>query len=93
MFGPLDTGEGQGKDKGNPIALAEGKTRSEGRSAEDGLDPVDGSGNNGAGESSDEEEGGHFGGSLVETKVVAMGTCMGPSYACIFVGYVEQSLF
>ncbi|XP_032873452.1 nicotinamide riboside kinase 1 isoform X1 [Amblyraja radiata] len=23
----------------------------------------------------------------------AMGTCMGPSYACFFVGYVEQSLF
>eukprot|EP00061_Rhincodon_typus_P018982 g48393.t1 len=22
-----------------------------------------------------------------------MGTCMGPSYACFFVGYVEQSLF
>eukprot|EP00061_Rhincodon_typus_P010968 g35639.t1 len=22
-----------------------------------------------------------------------MGTCMGPSYACPFVGYVEQSLF
>eukprot|EP00061_Rhincodon_typus_P005217 g24470.t1 len=22
-----------------------------------------------------------------------MGTCMGPSYACLFVGYVEQSLF
>eukprot|EP00061_Rhincodon_typus_P012213 g37804.t1 len=24
---------------------------------------------------------------------MAMGTCMGPSYACLFVGYVKQSLF
>eukprot|EP00061_Rhincodon_typus_P006952 g28112.t1 len=24
---------------------------------------------------------------------IAVGTCMGPSYACLFVGYVEQSLF
>eukprot|EP00061_Rhincodon_typus_P010830 g35409.t1 len=27
------------------------------------------------------------------TTGVAMGTCMGPSYACLFIGYVEQSLF
>eukprot|EP00061_Rhincodon_typus_P013539 g39972.t1 len=27
------------------------------------------------------------------TKGVATGTRMGPSYACLFVGYVEQSLF
>eukprot|EP00061_Rhincodon_typus_P013551 g39989.t1 len=27
------------------------------------------------------------------TKGVAMGSCMGPSYACLFIGYVEQSLF
>eukprot|EP00061_Rhincodon_typus_P000455 g11778.t1 len=30
---------------------------------------------------------------FLQTKVVAMGTCIGPSYACLFVGYVEQSLF
>eukprot|EP00061_Rhincodon_typus_P002789 g18472.t1 len=24
---------------------------------------------------------------------MAMGTCMSPSYACLFVGHVEQSLF
>eukprot|EP00061_Rhincodon_typus_P013838 g40456.t1 len=27
------------------------------------------------------------------TEGVAMGTCMGPSYACLFVEYVEESLF
>eukprot|EP00061_Rhincodon_typus_P003863 g21152.t1 len=30
---------------------------------------------------------------FLQTKGVAMGTHMGPSYACLFVGYVEQSLF
>eukprot|EP00061_Rhincodon_typus_P003440 g20083.t1 len=30
---------------------------------------------------------------FLQTKGVAMGTQMGPSYACFFVGYVEQSLF
>eukprot|EP00061_Rhincodon_typus_P001871 g16007.t1 len=28
-----------------------------------------------------------------QTKGVAMGTCMDPSYACLFEGYMEQSLF
>eukprot|EP00061_Rhincodon_typus_P004968 g23846.t1 len=30
---------------------------------------------------------------FLQTKGVAMGTRMCPSYACLFVGYVEQSLF
>eukprot|EP00061_Rhincodon_typus_P001657 g15388.t1 len=30
---------------------------------------------------------------FLQTKEVAMGTCMGPSSTCLFVGYVEQSLF
>eukprot|EP00061_Rhincodon_typus_P010679 g35156.t1 len=30
---------------------------------------------------------------FLQTKGVAMGTHMGPSYACLFVGFVEQSLF
>eukprot|EP00061_Rhincodon_typus_P001001 g13404.t1 len=30
---------------------------------------------------------------FLQMKGVAMGTCMGPSYACLFVGYMEQSLF
>eukprot|EP00061_Rhincodon_typus_P005030 g24007.t1 len=30
---------------------------------------------------------------FLQTKGVAMGTRMGPSYACLFVGSVEQSLF
>eukprot|EP00061_Rhincodon_typus_P000818 g12840.t1 len=30
---------------------------------------------------------------FLQTKGVAMGTRMAPSYACLFVGYVEQSLF
>eukprot|EP00061_Rhincodon_typus_P015244 g42810.t1 len=29
----------------------------------------------------------------LQTKGVARGTCIGPSYACLFVEYVEQSLF
>eukprot|EP00061_Rhincodon_typus_P018319 g47443.t1 len=29
---------------------------------------------------------------FLQTKGMAMGTRMGPSYACLFVGYVEQSL-
>eukprot|EP00061_Rhincodon_typus_P001628 g15325.t1 len=30
---------------------------------------------------------------FLQTKGMAMGTRMGPSYACLFVGYMEQSLF
>eukprot|EP00061_Rhincodon_typus_P002133 g16696.t1 len=30
---------------------------------------------------------------FLQTMEVAMGTGMGPSYACLFIGYVEQSLF
>eukprot|EP00061_Rhincodon_typus_P004093 g21724.t1 len=30
---------------------------------------------------------------FLQTKGAAMGTHMGPSYACLFAGYVEQSLF
>ncbi|XP_059807711.1 uncharacterized protein LOC132381986 [Hypanus sabinus] len=30
---------------------------------------------------------------FLQTKGVAMSTCMGPSYACLFVGFVEQSMF
>eukprot|EP00061_Rhincodon_typus_P000781 g12737.t1 len=30
---------------------------------------------------------------FLQTKGVAMGTRIGPSYACLFVGYMEQSLF
>ncbi|XP_062914076.1 uncharacterized protein LOC134351618 [Mobula hypostoma] len=30
---------------------------------------------------------------FLQTKGVAMGTRMGPSYACLFVGFVEQSMF
>eukprot|EP00061_Rhincodon_typus_P004112 g21779.t1 len=30
---------------------------------------------------------------FLQTKGVEMGTCMGPSYACLFIEYVEQSLF
>eukprot|EP00061_Rhincodon_typus_P003986 g21483.t1 len=30
---------------------------------------------------------------FLRTKGVAIGTHMGPSYACLFVGYMEQSLF
>eukprot|EP00061_Rhincodon_typus_P011794 g37071.t1 len=29
----------------------------------------------------------------LQTKGVALGTCIGPSYTCLFVGYAEQSLF
>eukprot|EP00061_Rhincodon_typus_P000181 g10807.t1 len=30
---------------------------------------------------------------FLQTKGAAMGTRMGPSYSCLFAGYVEQSLF
>eukprot|EP00061_Rhincodon_typus_P016303 g44444.t1 len=30
---------------------------------------------------------------ILQTKGVAMGTCMGLSYACLFMGYMEPSLF
>eukprot|EP00061_Rhincodon_typus_P005066 g24097.t1 len=30
---------------------------------------------------------------FLQTKEMAMGTRMGPGYACLFIGYVEQSLF
>eukprot|EP00061_Rhincodon_typus_P011242 g36121.t1 len=55
-----------GEGKGNPIAVAGRKRSGEGRSAGDGSDLVEGPVNNGAGESLVEEEGGHFGGFLVE---------------------------
>eukprot|EP00061_Rhincodon_typus_P002149 g16746.t1 len=55
-----------GKDKGNPIAVAGRKRGGEGESAGDGSDLVEGTVDNGVGESSVEEEGGHFGDSLVK---------------------------
>eukprot|EP00061_Rhincodon_typus_P003456 g20125.t1 len=55
-----------GEYKANPIAVAGGKRRGKGGSTKDGSDPVDGPVNNGAGEYLIEEEGGYFGGSLVE---------------------------
>eukprot|EP00061_Rhincodon_typus_P010041 g34019.t1 len=30
---------------------------------------------------------------FLQIKGVAMGTCMGPSYACLFIGFVEQTPF
>eukprot|EP00061_Rhincodon_typus_P005276 g24580.t1 len=62
----VDAGGMVSQDKGNPIAVAGGKRRGEGESAGDGSDPVEGPVNNGAGESSVEEEGGHVRGSLVD---------------------------
>eukprot|EP00061_Rhincodon_typus_P000766 g12682.t1 len=66
----VDAGGMVGYDKGNPIAAAGGKRRGEGGNARDGLDPVEGPVDNGAGKSSVEEEGGHFGGSLVEVGLI-----------------------
>eukprot|EP00061_Rhincodon_typus_P006669 g27556.t1 len=63
----VDAGWMVNKDKGNPITVAGGKRRGDGRSAGYGLDPGEGPVDNGAGESSVEEEGGHVGDSLVET--------------------------
>eukprot|EP00061_Rhincodon_typus_P013753 g40325.t1 len=62
----LDTDGMVGKDKGYPITVVEGKRGSEGRSVGDVSDLVEGPVDNGAGESLDEEEGGHFGSSLVD---------------------------
>eukprot|EP00061_Rhincodon_typus_P001097 g13698.t1 len=62
----VDPGGMVGEDKGNPIAVAGGKRWGEDGSAGDGLDLVEGPVDDRAGESSVEEEGGHFGGSLVE---------------------------
>eukprot|EP00061_Rhincodon_typus_P003211 g19545.t1 len=58
---PLDVDAGGmvGEDKGDCYG-------GDGGSAGDGSDLVEGSVDNGAGESSVEEEGGHFGGSLVK---------------------------
>eukprot|EP00061_Rhincodon_typus_P011028 g35737.t1 len=30
---------------------------------------------------------------FLQVRRLAMGTCIGPSYACLFMGYVEHSLF
>eukprot|EP00061_Rhincodon_typus_P002253 g17005.t1 len=61
-----------GKDKGNSIDVAGGKRRCEGGSVGDGSDPVEGPVDNSAGESSVEEEGGHFRGSLVKVGFIGM---------------------
>eukprot|EP00061_Rhincodon_typus_P007886 g30015.t1 len=63
----VDAGGMVGEDKGNPVAVVGGKRSGEGRSAGDGTDLVEGLVDNGAGESSVEEEGGHFGGFLPTT--------------------------
>eukprot|EP00061_Rhincodon_typus_P000689 g12458.t1 len=55
-FLDVDAGGMVGKDNGNPIAVAGGKTRGEDGSAGDGSDLVEGPVDNGAGESSVEEE-------------------------------------
>eukprot|EP00061_Rhincodon_typus_P008191 g30597.t1 len=60
----VDPGGMVGKDKGNPVAVAGRKRGDEGRSAGGGSDLAEDSFNNGARESSVEEEGGHFGCSL-----------------------------
>eukprot|EP00061_Rhincodon_typus_P019051 g48490.t1 len=65
-FLDVDTGGMVGKDKGNPIAV-EGRNRGgQGGCAGDGSDPVECCVDNAVGESSVEEDGGHFGRSLVE---------------------------
>eukprot|EP00061_Rhincodon_typus_P011772 g37041.t1 len=66
----VDAGGMFGRDKGNPIAAAGGKRRGEGRSVGDVSDPIEGPADNGAGELLLEEEGGHFGGSLVEVGLI-----------------------
>eukprot|EP00061_Rhincodon_typus_P018195 g47266.t1 len=58
-----------GEHNGDPIAVAVGKTGGKGQTAGDGLDLVQGPADNGAGESL-VEEGGHFGGSLVEDGII-----------------------
>eukprot|EP00061_Rhincodon_typus_P004502 g22753.t1 len=59
-----------GKDKGDSITIAGGKRGGEGQSVGDGSDLVEGPVDNAAGESSVEEEGGHFVGSLVEIGII-----------------------
>eukprot|EP00061_Rhincodon_typus_P000075 g10368.t1 len=54
----VDAGGMVGKDMGNPIAVAEGKRRDDGGTAGDRSDLDEGPVDNGAGESSVEEEGG-----------------------------------
>eukprot|EP00061_Rhincodon_typus_P008416 g31003.t1 len=66
----VDAGGMVGEDKRNPIAVAGGKRRGEGGSAGEGSDLVGDPVDNGAGESSVEEEGGHFGGPLVEVGLI-----------------------
>eukprot|EP00061_Rhincodon_typus_P005412 g24888.t1 len=85
----VDAGGMVAKDKGNPITVAGGKRRGEGGSVGDGSDPVEGPVINGAGESSVEEEGGHFGGPLVEAAIigiVAMETGELEEWSRIFTG-------
>eukprot|EP00061_Rhincodon_typus_P016761 g45142.t1 len=68
----VDAGGMIGKDKGNSATVAGGKRGGEGGSAGDGSDPVEGRVDKGAGESSVEEEGGHFRGSLVEVGAIGI---------------------
>eukprot|EP00061_Rhincodon_typus_P005334 g24713.t1 len=58
----MDAGGMVGKDKGNPIPVAGGKRGGEGGSAGNGLDPVEGPIDNGAGESSIEFQNFQFAG-------------------------------
>eukprot|EP00061_Rhincodon_typus_P005968 g26113.t1 len=62
----VDIGEMVGKDKEHHVAFVEGKRGDEGQIVRDGSDPAEGPVSNGAGESSVEDKGGHFGGSFVE---------------------------
>eukprot|EP00061_Rhincodon_typus_P004804 g23468.t1 len=66
----VDAGGIVGNDKGNPIAVAGGKGRVDSGSVGDGSDPFEGPVDNSAWESSVEEEGGRFGGSLVEVTLM-----------------------
>eukprot|EP00061_Rhincodon_typus_P011428 g36423.t1 len=66
----VDAGGMLGKDKGNPFAVVGGTRKGEGGSAGYGSDPVEGPVNNGAGKSLVDEEGGQFGGSLVEVGII-----------------------
>eukprot|EP00061_Rhincodon_typus_P009735 g33460.t1 len=66
----VDAGGMVGKDKGIPIAVAEGERGCEGQSAGDGSDLVEGPVDSGAGESPIEEEGGYFGGFVVKVGII-----------------------
>eukprot|EP00061_Rhincodon_typus_P003230 g19588.t1 len=66
----VDAGGMVSKERGNIIAVAGGKRRAEGGSMGDGLDLVEDPVDNGVGESSFEEEDGHFRGSLVEIGLI-----------------------